>query len=457
MGNQLILLNNMNKMTRKNLNKKQQKMNQLVKLTGSGDYNTTLRKSKNTAMDIAKILGPTLKKVLIQGGKYAGGTAAGLLTENPAAIATGAKMGTLLGAKLSKLIGSGDYYGNDTRSNSLFGSKGDAYASFKTDGNRSIRIKHREFLQDIISPGTTFNLESYPINPGLPFSFPYLANIAQNFEEYRVRGLVFEYVATATPYSTTSNMGSVVMSMEYNTANPDYTSKSQMENSEYAISAPPYKNMVYGVECDRNAQNMYYVRTNTSVLPGPLTDLGNFFIATNSVQAGTIGELWVTYDIEFMRPRASTARFGFLSYLATGTGTTASLNSATILTSTGAFSSTASGTSALYFPDAIIGDRYMFTMSIQCAAGTAPTYPTLNAVGMALVTNGPLVNPAGAPVGNVGANSSAALTGVYFLDVTSQNPTLTITSATVPSGNWSFLLFCTDLGNSLSGSKTFGV
>lgn len=443
-------------MTKLNRKQKQNRPKQLVLVKGKGDYTTMARKTKNTAMDIAKILGPTLKNALISGGKYAGGAAAGFLTENPTAIRTGAKMGTILGAKISKLIGSGDYYSNETMSNSLFGSKGDAYASFKTDGNRSIRIKHREYLQDIISPGTNFNLESYAINPGLPFCFPYLANIAQNFEEYRVRGLVYEYVATATPYSTTSNMGSVIMSMEYNTANPDYTSKSQMENSEFAISAPPYKNMVYGVECDRNTQNMYYVRTNTTSLPGPLTDLGNFFVATNSVQAGTIGELWVSYDIEFMRPRASTARFGYMNMYSIGSGTSASFTSASIASAVGAFTSCTLSSGVIRFPDAIIGDRYQITVWVDCTTGTPPTGLAFTAPGFADSTNGPLTMYTGSNVSSVLSTDSGGLLCVAFFDVVTQNPTLTLATVTVPSGAWSYQVFMTDLGNSLSTPKIFG-
>lgn len=440
------MTNNMmsNNKKRKNVNNNRNKQNALTvaRLSGKGDYKSTLQQIKNT---LGPIMKPLVKKALVQGGGALGGMASGYLVGNSK---MGNSFGSSLGAKISKLIGSGDYISNDgTRSNSLMKGGGDPYASFDSS-KKGVRITHREFLQDVISPGTTFNIESYPINPGLPFSFPYLANIALNFEEYRVNGLVYEFISTATPYSTVSNMGSVIVTCEYNTANNDYTSKTQMENSDFAVSGAPYRNLVYGVECEKNWSNNLFVRSGASTLNGPLTDLGTFFIATNAVQAGTIGELWVSYDIEFSRPRASPARFGIYHAISQGTAVTIPIigTAAGISTKvqTGIFTSAVASTfNTISFPDAIIGDIYCVQVMVN--AGTT------------IVTN-VIPSYTGFALFNCLDNNSTALESAVqttaamynlFLQVTNFNPTLVLNGAvqTTSSGYYSdMLILCAGSG-----------
>jgi len=165
-----------------------------------------------------------------------------------------------------------------------------------------------------------FSNTSIAINPGVLASFPYLAPIASNFEEYKIRGLVFEFVSTTSPYLAGGAMGSVVLSMQYNPTAPIFTSKVQMENSDFAISARPDQSMVYGVECAMNMQNMYLVRQGTSPAPLTATDLGIMQFAIQSpIAANTVvGEVWVSYDIELMRPKAQTAGAGWYHNSASG-------------------------------------------------------------------------------------------------------------------------------------------
>jgi len=298
------------KQSNKTARNRQQKK-RVTPIMGRGDYKQVLK-------SVGAALRPVAKEAILNAGSALGGVAGSRL----GSASGGAKVGRTLAAKLSKMFGCGDYVVNEAPvSNSLLKGGGNGYASFGNNG-QSTRIQHREYLFDL-SQGPTagvFSNTSFAINPGVLASFPYLAPIAANFEEYRINGLVFEFISTTSPYLAGGAMGSVVMSMQYNPSAPLFSSKIQMENSDFAISARPDQSMVYGVECAMNMQNMYLVRQGTSAAPLTATDLGIMQIAVQSpIAASTIlGEVWVSYDIELMRPKAQTAGAGWLHLSGTG-------------------------------------------------------------------------------------------------------------------------------------------
>jgi len=338
------------------------------RMRGSGAY-TLPRSAKAIGAAAAKSLRPVIKKALRAGGSALGG----VVGRKFGNAALGSRLGGKLGARISRLIGSGDYTSSERVSyNSLFPSatREGALSSFGST-NSSVRIKHREYLDDVYSGGSNaFSINAWPIQPGLAATFQYLSQIATNFEEYVFHGLVFEYVSTTSPYFSAGAMGSVIMSCEYDPTLPAYTSKPQMENSDFAISARPDTSMLFGIECKDQPVSGRYVRTTQVGQPLSMTDMGNFYLATQTqIAEGTIlGELWVTYDIEFRKPHISPARYGIFR-ASTVNGTTAfKVNS-----SYGALlNTTITGTGSTYtvtFPDANIGDIYLITQKLT-AVGT---------------------------------------------------------------------------------------
>jgi hypothetical protein len=316
---------------------------------------------------------PIVKSALLSGGSAIGG----VLGNKIGMGVQGAAVGQDLAARLSRLIGSGDYETNSCSCNSLIkgGPQQAAYAAFGSS-SQGVVVKHRDYISDVFTSGTAgaFSINAIPVNPGLSYFVPYLAQIAQNFEMYRVRGMAFEFISTAPEYSTVQ--GSVILAMEYNAAAPAFTSKPQMENSDFAISARFDKDCIYGVECANSAQTMYYVRSGGSSLPVTTTDLGVFYVATQPgatyATNSSIGELWVTYDIEFLRPRVSPARFGYYhAWGAQTLATAAYVNMATACTSstiygtlTGTYlTSGTNGSFAIYFPNANVGDTYFVSLT----------------------------------------------------------------------------------------------
>lgn len=157
-----------------------------------------------------------------------------------------------------------------------------------------------------------------PINPGLPQTFPWLSQVADAYEEYRIKGMVFQFKSTAGEYVTNGGgasnggLGTVIMATNYNSAvHPAFLDKKSMENYEFAQSAPPTKNMIHAIEAKGAGTPVktLYLRTGdpaTGTDPR-LYDLGSFCIATQGmvtdVGVATIGELWVAYEVEFFKPK----------------------------------------------------------------------------------------------------------------------------------------------------------
>jgi len=377
----------------------------------------------------------------------------------------GSQAGVALAKRISKAIGSGDYVVTEpVEANTLIKSTGNAYAKIKSSDSGT-RISHREFLGDVFNSSVagSFGITGYNVNPGLVATFPYLASIAQNFEEYRINGLVFEFMSTTSPYNTNSAMGSVIMAMEYNAAAPAYTNKPQMENSDFAISGRLDKNLMYGVECKDNVQMHYYTRNGNSVLPVTTTDLGVFYIATqcaSSIAASAnLGELWVSYDIEFFRPRISPARFGYMHLntpFAAGNAIIPfpSVSSASALASSNGnvvygsfYGVNVSATNTLSFPNAELGDTYVFIADAVAVTSITGNNFVSSTVGFSPVSIFP-TSTGYSSNSQLNLNAGAHVCTTFSLTITdvSVPPRIVFASLTESGGGY-FSLIAIDVGN----------
>lgn len=238
-------------------------------------------------------------------GSYGGSVIGGYLG-GPAGAAVGSAVGSKAGDLFSKITGMGDYavsYNTvvNPRQTPIFDTKG-----------RSVFISHREYLQDVISgPAGAFEIDSFELNPANSGTFPWLATIAQNFEQYRIHGMVFHFKSNSADSLNSINtaLGTVVLATQYNILLPAFRNKQEMENYEFACSTRPSADVLHPVECDPKVTSF-----------GPIFDVklggndkgddrlycpGRFSIASVGLQGANvnIGELWVTYDIEFYKPR----------------------------------------------------------------------------------------------------------------------------------------------------------
>ncbi len=218
------------------------------------------------------------------------------------------KLGRRAGDWLGKITGMGDY---EINNNTLMTNNGPPVFSSRPNG--SIEICKREFLMDITGSTAFQNSVQIPINPGLFSSFPFLSALAANFEQYEMLGLIFEFKSTSANAlnSTNTALGTVVLATNYDSLDPIFVNKQQMESYEFANSTAPSSSIIHPIECDPrlNALARMYVRTGAVPANGDARfyDLGLFQLATAGMQAAsTIGELWVSYHVRLHKPKLPT-------------------------------------------------------------------------------------------------------------------------------------------------------
>ncbi len=285
--------------------------------------NTTKRKTKQKKQSTTTNV-TALGRALRTLGSV-GGSALGSAFGSPA---LGSKLGSGAGAIVSRWMGQGDYSINN---NTLWAGKSSTSipAMHKTD--QSIRVSHREFLTKVVGSTGYSVAARYNLNPGLSATFPWLSQLACRFQEYRIHGLVFHYIPTsgASVSSTNPALGAVMFHTSYRASDSPPNSKVELLNEYWSTETVPSEPCFHPVECDPKASVFPSQWVRSSDPPSGesvmLYDLGITTIATDGMPAGgnTVGDLWVTYDVELRKPLILSdvvTGYPYLSISGTGTG-----------------------------------------------------------------------------------------------------------------------------------------
>lgn len=186
---------------------------------------------------------------------------------------------------------------------------------FQPSDLHSVTYSNREYIRDIFAPpvGTVFSLDSWDLNPGLPTSFPWLSQLAVNFEEYELIQLAYTFKSTISDFAATSGqVGQVLMATQYNPDSSPFATKDEMMLYEGGMSCKTTEHMIHGVECDPAklaGARQKYVRVGQ--IP-PTEDQKNYDLGRTSLAvvnapstyAGQqIGELWVSYTVVLRKPK----------------------------------------------------------------------------------------------------------------------------------------------------------
>ncbi|QMW68916.1 capsid protein [Crucivirus-458] len=188
------------------------------------------------------------------------------------------------------------------------------------DETGALIVTHREYIGDIFGPESTarnFKNRVYDLNPGLERTFPWLSQIAQNYEEYEFGQLVFEFKSTVNPsVSGDGQMGTIVQVTNYNSGSRPFDDKNSMMQYDGSQSTRSTQHAVHGVECDPSkisGASGHYIRTG----PMPDEDIksydhGKYQLATVGMPSNfdndPIGELWVYYTVKLRKPRLYTGK-----------------------------------------------------------------------------------------------------------------------------------------------------
>jgi len=217
--------------------------------------------------------------------------------------------GGMAGSALSaRITGSGSY----TQTNSLFNKGMDVpqFATAPGDETGALHITHTEYVQDILGT-TAFTNQAFPINPGDPGVFPWLSQLAANYDEFEFSGLMFHYKSVSGDLSTASvQLGTIIMATNYNAGAPLFSSKQTMMEYSGASRVKVSDDLTCGVECDKNkgaGGGIMYVAVSGTVPDGQDVKTyfpGVFQIATNQCASTVqVGELWVSYKVCLRKPK----------------------------------------------------------------------------------------------------------------------------------------------------------
>ena len=212
-----------------------------------------------------------------------------------------------------KITGRGAY-----QTNSLVGSTVSAdVAKFSSanDETGAITITHREYVRDVFGNDAAqpFKNRTLPINPGLEQTFPWLSQIAQNYEEYELKQCIFTLRSTVSQdVNSNGQVGTIIMCTNYNSTNAPFTEKNTMMQYDGAMSSKTTESQMHGVECDPaklSGSEGKYIRTNPVLSGDDLKtyDHGLFQLASAGLPSSyanrQIGELWVSYTVCLRKPK----------------------------------------------------------------------------------------------------------------------------------------------------------
>jgi hypothetical protein len=173
--------------------------------------------------------------------------------------------------------------------------------------------------------------------------FPWLSKIAQNFEQYRIKGLVFQYIPSSADTSSEKlTTGSVDFFIEYNTASsltsgtydPDTGlfpgnglgfpgQQTLLLNNMWAQSVKPCNGAFIPFESAKRAHSNELLYVNPNVLSVPVRpeieplsvtlhgsdmrmyDAGTLYVVAygQTNDQVLLGQLWCSYEIELIKPQ----------------------------------------------------------------------------------------------------------------------------------------------------------
>jgi len=177
---------------------------------------------------------------------------------------------------------------------------------------KSCRVQHKEFITNV-SGTTNFTVALFlALNPGLATTFPWLSNIANNFEQYKVHMMRFCYLTR----TGTNIPGSVIIAPDYDAADVAPVSEMILSNYAEVVEDAPWKDLC----CVLRPSGMHAVGPKKFVRSGAVpgqdlktTDVGSIILATVDGSAVNWGKFWVEYDVEFFEPQLNPIGSGLLS------------------------------------------------------------------------------------------------------------------------------------------------
>jgi len=189
----------------------------------------------------------------------------------------------------------------------------------------SLIVSHRELVQEVYGAGPVptgagphppsgFEVQTLTVNPGLERVFPWMSQLAANFEEYEIIQCVFEYEGKKM-VGTTDELtihGTVTAAHKFNFKSQEFQDKHEMQSYPHANQCQAHQSLAHGVEADPGkivGDGHKFVRLGGLLATDDQRDFDHatFSLAQSNIPAELaskeIGCLYVSYTVKLMKPK----------------------------------------------------------------------------------------------------------------------------------------------------------
>lgn len=166
------------------------------------------------------------------------------------------------------------------------------------------RISHKEYIGSISYESADFTVEAYQINPGNIKSFPWVSQIANSFESFKLVSQRYEY----RPTTSTTTTGNIMMAIDYDPDDDLPTDEFSLLANASVVQTVPWSPNSIPVDLKnlRNRQSKLFVARHGQ--EDRFTSAGQLLFAASGVtETAQIGQLYCHYVIEFYTPQVDSS------------------------------------------------------------------------------------------------------------------------------------------------------
>lgn len=172
-----------------------------------------------------------------------------------------------------------------------------------------LRVQHREYVNLVTGQTTsTGACGVYLLNPGRTSAFPWMSTIASAFESYVVHDFKVHYV----PRCATTETGSITLAIDYDAEDPDPLDRKTLTMYQDTVTGSPWMEICLTAtrsNLKKRAAEHYVSLAGDAKRQN---DFGKLIVwAQGQSTGGTVGEMWVSYDITFLTPNLPALDGGF--------------------------------------------------------------------------------------------------------------------------------------------------